>query len=36
MDDYQLKIENYQGFIFIGAILSSLSHSLTNIAEDAY
>ena len=33
MDDYQLKIENYQDLFLLVAILSSLSHSLTNIAE---
>ena len=33
MDDYQLKIENYQDLFLLVSILSSLSHSLTNIAE---
>ena len=33
MDDYQLKIENYHDLFLLVAILSSLSHSTTNIAE---
>ncbi|MFQ9371444.1 MAG: DUF1836 domain-containing protein [Faecalibacillus intestinalis] len=33
MDDYQLKIDNYQDLFLLVSILSSLSHSLTNIAE---
>lgn len=33
IDDYQLTIENYQDLFLLVSVLSSLSHSLTNIAE---
>ena len=33
IDDYQLTIENYQDLFLLVSVLSSLSHSLTNIGE---
>lgn len=34
IDVYQLEIDNYQDLFLLVATLSSLSHSLTNIAEE--